>query len=398
MSPRPPAVALILPSVQEYSRAVKEGVIEASPARSPWMLIDLPHETIGRTRSSLAKANLQGAIVWAERRDAWVNDLVARGVRVVNCGSDWRGVPGVATVRAEQENVFAALIRHIGDLALPRVWVIGHQIDRRPVMRAILEEFCTLARAADLQAELWQLGGADNPEDDPQRVLLAENEARLAEFLRALPAPSALFCENDHIAALVCRVAGLVGRRVPEELAVAGFGNSLVARFSEPPVTSVAVPGSAVGQAAARCLQEWLERGRPPAAETLVPGATLAIRESTVGRSGSVAMERVRRHVALHAARGQTLGELAQLAELSPKTLVRRYTEAFGLEPLEDVRRRRVEEIRRLLRETKRPLADVAAACGFSSPANFYNFVLRHTGSIPSALRTGTGARGKPKQ
>ena len=186
---------------------------------------------------------------------------------------------------------------------------------------------------------------------------------------------------------MICRLASLLGLRIPDDLVVSGVGDNLVARFSDPPLTSVSLPGEAVGKAAAVCLGRWLAGGEPPQEDIIVPGAVLAVRESTVGGSGSVALERVRRRVATHAAKGLQIGELVQLADMSVKTLTKHYLAAFGIELAEDIRQRRLARARELLDDGEKTIAEVAAACGFSSHANFYNFFQRHTGDSPSHSR-----------
>ena len=63
--------------------------------------------------------------------------------------------------------------------------------------------------------------------------------AELLTQIRELGA-DAVVCDSDHIAAALVNAAVSAGIRVPEELAVAGFGNSVISEYTNPSLTTVA--------------------------------------------------------------------------------------------------------------------------------------------------------------
>ena len=380
-------IAVALPAMLSSSRAMTEGIVERHLKDRDWTIIELPMTTIGRTPLPAGGLHLDGAIVWCEPRDEWIHDLVAQGVKVVNCGTEWVGVEGVASVHFQYADLHAAVVRHLLELELRHVTAIGHRLDRRPASRRVMESFAAAARQAGMTAAVFDIGGELSPAVSPQRLLAPEGEIALSGLLKSLPGPAAIYCASDHMGFIVCEVAGRLGLRVPEDIAVVGMGDDLVGHFCSPPLTSVAGPARSVGYAAADCLTRWLTSEIQPFNVETVPGGKLIVRESTVGKSGSVVMEAVRRYISLHAVRGLSLGELVDLSGLSVKTLVRQYRAAFGLEPLEDVHQQRLGEARRLLLSTN-SISDVAAACGFTSHSAFVNYFQRHAGCRPSDLRT----------
>jgi transcriptional regulator GlxA family with amidase domain len=112
----------------------------------------------------------------------------------------------------------------------------------------------------------------------------------------------------------------------------------------------------------------------------LIP-AHLAARDETVAALESFVRSRLNHP--------HTLDSLAQWCHLSPRTLARRTSKAVGLSPLQLVQRVRLERALHLLRTTRTPLEEVAAAVGFADPATLHRLVKRHTGRSPGALRTG---------
>jgi AraC-like DNA-binding protein len=380
-------IALVFPPIPSYSKGLTEGVVERHLAHRDWTLIELPRLIVGQSPLPEGELHLDGAIVWAEPRDHWVLDLVGKGVKVVNCGTEWVATPGVASVHFRHGDLHRAVVQHLGQLGLRRVVVMGHRLDKRPATRRVLEEMVNLAGQAGLEARLWELGGLDSPSVMPRRLLEPEKEHELEAFLKGLELPTAVVCAGDHMGFIVCEVAARLGLRVPEDLPVVGQGDNLLACFAHPPLTTVAGPARAVGCAAADCLAQWLAGGDGPPPAEEVPGSSLIVRESTVGKSGSAVLQAVRRRIAEAAAHGVTLNELVALSGLSVKTLVHRYQEAFGVTPVEEIQQLRLVEAKRLLEQAAGSLAQTAVACGFSSQAAFCNYFRRHVGQGPGEWR-----------
>lgn len=388
MTHRKPVVALILPANSAYSRELTEGVIDRHLRARDWLIIDLPRYEIGQSPLPARRFHLDGVITWAEPRDSFVLELVGSGVPVVNCGMEWGGLDGVMRVHTRHEDLHQEVIRHFTALGLRHAVILSHNLAHRPATAGVLQSFVKLATHAGLEARMWDVGGVDSPSTSPRRVLEYADETELAAFLTELPKPAGIYCTGDHMGFLVSLVARHAGLRVPQDLAIMGLGGNTIAALADPPLTSVATPARKIGFAAAEQLARWLDAGRRPAEEIVVPGAVLTLRESTVGLSGQVELEALRRLIAERAATGMDLGELVRQSKLSAKTLVRRYEEAFGIKPLDEIQQLRIAEAKRLL-TTELPVAEVAARCGFTSQAGLYNYFKRHTGVAPSDFRGG---------
>jgi transcriptional regulator GlxA family with amidase domain len=86
-----------------------------------------------------------------------------------------------------------------------------------------------------------------------------------------------------------------------------------------------------------------------------------------------------------------TLGELAQLAGLSPRQLQRMFRKQLGTPPLRYYLELRLRKARALLRQTDRPLAEVGADCGFRSAARFSK-------AYRDLFQVAPGAERRPRQ
>jgi LacI family transcriptional regulator len=94
-----------------------------------------------------------------------------------------------------------------------------------------------------------------------------ETARRLLDDENPSPKPSAVFCANDGIASGATQVLHDRGIRVPEQISVAGFDDSLVAQMTVRRLTTVRQPLRAMGYAALELLLEQIdlnqsERGR----------------------------------------------------------------------------------------------------------------------------------------
>ncbi len=79
--------------------------------------------------------------------------------------------------------------------------------------------------------------------------------------------PTGVFCYNDRVAAGVLHAATRLGLRVPDDLSVVGYDDQEhMSAFLAPPLTTVALPHRAMGEAAARLLLEAIDTGRTPPA------------------------------------------------------------------------------------------------------------------------------------
>lgn len=137
----------------------------------------------------------------------------------------------------------------------------------------------------------WQeaLAAAGLPCDESQVHVgdwyASSGEAGLNALLRRHPDLDAVFAGNDQMALGVLRAAHLAGRRVPLDLAVAGFDNLHESAYFWPPLTTINQNLKAVGGAAVQALSQLIDArlaGVPaPALAFEAHRPELIIREST---------------------------------------------------------------------------------------------------------------------
>jgi DNA-binding LacI/PurR family transcriptional regulator len=113
----------------------------------------------------------------------------------------------------------------------------------------------------------------------PHRVINAAQPAsfstgaqQLPEFLLAWPELDALVCASDELACGALYECQRRRIKVPEQLAIVGFGNSDVSQVCQPSLTTMTVPHKEIGIQAGKALlarlndEEWQPEGTLPSA------------------------------------------------------------------------------------------------------------------------------------
>ena len=100
-------------------------------------------------------------------------------------------------------------------------------------------------------------------------------------------------------------------------------------------------------------------------------------------------LRRVKDFIDTHLGQDLTIETLANEASLSPFHFARAFKAATGVAPHSYVTDRRIDRAKSWILEDRRPLAEIAYLCGFSSQAYFTGWFKRLAGATPAAYRKG---------
>ncbi|HXG47122.1 MAG TPA: substrate-binding domain-containing protein, partial [Methylomirabilota bacterium] len=211
----------------------------------------------------------------------------------------------------------------------------------------------------------------------------------LASFLRRAPRPLALFAANDEQALDVLDSCAAVGISVPEEVAVVGAENNLLAPDAMPtPVSSVDTNLELLGYRGAALLDDLMNGAPAPDTPLRIPAAGLVVRKSSdlvaVNHAG------VARGLRFILDRGHepiTVQDVARVAAMSPRGLHKAFLEHLGRTPGQELHRVRIERAKRLLAESTHKIATLAGLCGYRSANSFGIAFKQATGLSPRQFR-----------
>ena len=208
-----------------------------------------------------------------------VDFVFARGLPVVQVERPKSLTAPVITVR-NYAGAYAAM-QHLIDLGHREIAYIGGLPSAETLAYVELERVGAyrdaMAAIGAAPAEYFMAG---------QRYLQdAENSLKpgydaAVRLLAAGRRPTAIQCTNDIIAAGVLQAIGDAGLRVPDDISVIGFDDTL-GHYLTPQLTTVRLPAYELGQTAARMVIDAVEGAVPQEALALQLDATLVLRQST---------------------------------------------------------------------------------------------------------------------
>lgn len=161
-----------------------------------------------------------------------------------------------------------ALARHVHERGYRAPHLLMPDAARAGVRRqGFLSEWKALGGAAPLSTQVGTPGTLTDAHAFIDAMLASDNR------------PDVVVCGSDLLAYGVAGEARARGLRIPDDLAVVGFGDTRLAKEAIPPITSVAIDGARVGRELALLLEE---RGgkRDPQPRSIDVGFELIARSS----------------------------------------------------------------------------------------------------------------------
>ena len=253
-------------AVQRELRAVDRSTLVADADGEPARELELA--------AKLLDHRVDGLIVMpiGPPSDDW--ETIARDVPTVTIGDALPGVMAVGEVVFDNDRGVEATLEHLAGLGHRRVAVLSWALATspgRPAERAVERHAGRLGLDCELVPCAYSLNGSR-----PLALELLADPAR----------PTAVFCLSDSIAYGVCRACAELGLAIPDDVAVAGFGEHPISRMIAPPLTSTFWDVERVARAATGFLHRALEGERPERARREVFAPVLVPRRSTAARAG----------------------------------------------------------------------------------------------------------------
>jgi DNA-binding LacI/PurR family transcriptional regulator len=186
---------------------------------------------------------------------------IAEEIPTVTIGDALPGVTPAGEVVFDNERGVEETLRHLGGLGHKRVTVLSWAVETSPgrgAERAVRAIASTLGLDCEIVATAYSLNGSQP---------LAQ------ELLSGPDRPTAVFCLSDSIAYGVYAACSALGLSIPDDVAVAGFGDHPISRLLTPPLTSTFWDVEQVAGLATGFLLETLgaDGERPTLREVVAP-------------------------------------------------------------------------------------------------------------------------------
>lgn len=210
-----------------------------------------------------------------------------------------------------------------------------------------------------------------------------DSREALGKWLQTLEKPSAVLAAFDDRAHDVLEACRTYGIDVPGQLSVLGIGNDEpICEMSVPALSSVDVDFEREGYVAARELQAMMLRHRAPARREILCGAKdVVFRASTSAlKTPAALVQRAKEFIDRYALQGITAADVVARLHVSRSLADLRFREVTGTSILEAILARRLDEVKRLLRETNLRISEIAARCGYRDANYLKNLFKKRTG------------------
>jgi DNA-binding LacI/PurR family transcriptional regulator len=272
--------ALLIPDVSNpFFATVLQGAEQAARERDYTVVqVSTGNDADWQQRivHALATRSFDGFLLCAVDVPASANRDLLRGNAVIVDGSS----PEFPSFLLDIEAGTTAALKHLLSLGHRRIAHLSAHIDVE-TFRVRQKIYARVLREAGLPFRPdYEVTAGVDIEEACQAAL---------QVLRGPEPPGAFFCDDDLMAAGVYRAARQVGLRVPADLSVVGFADSLVAQLVDPPLTTVSIPALEVGRRAMELLLTCLETEIEPFVETIpldfVVRASTAAPRNTAERS-----------------------------------------------------------------------------------------------------------------
>jgi DNA-binding LacI/PurR family transcriptional regulator len=265
------AVALLVPDMTNpfFSRVLRGAQRAAAAAGYIVILVDTQNDRHWESQSfeALRAGPVDGYLLF----EVTAPEALGPDESVVLMETEARGRP---SVRFDGEGGAAAAFEHLVALGHHR---IGH----------LAAAFRALTFQHREEARRRVLGAAGLDPNLQPRVLtpISIEDARINAGPLLDQEPTAVFCDDDVIAAGLYLAARERGLRVPDQLSIIGFDDMDFARVLEPPLTTVALDAELLGSTSFELLEMRI-KGRPTRRQVVLP-AELLVRGSTARRRGA---------------------------------------------------------------------------------------------------------------
>ena len=211
----------------------------------------------------------------------------------------------------------------------------------------------------------------------------------LAAEMKKAPKPLALFAANDQHALDVLEACQNAGLLVPEQVAIVGAENYLLAADAmQTPISSVDTNLETLGYCGAELLDQLMQGKRPPREPIRVPAAGLVVRKS----SDLLAIEHVGvakslRFIWEHSHEPISVKDLVGVAAMSRRGLHNAFMEHLGRTPGQELHRVRIDRAKKLLAGPSQKIESLARMCGYQSANSFCVAFKQAVGMSPRQFR-----------
>jgi LacI family transcriptional regulator len=374
------SVALLIETSNAYARGLLDGIIAYQREHELWSIYVGEQERGARPPRWLRNWKGDGIIARIETAP------IATAVRRMNIPavdvSAARRVKGIPWVETDDRAIAHLAAQHLIDRGFRKLAYCGEPQFNWSRWRE--QNFTAFAEDAGCECHVYS--GKRRSDSDYSWTY---ERRRLQAWVENLPKPIGIMACYDFKGQQLLDICRELDIAVPEQMAVIGVDNDVrLCRLCTPPLSSVIPDTHRTGYEAARLLDRMMQGENIRETAILVPPRGIAERQSTdVYAIEDEDLVTALRFIREHACDGIRVADVLRVVPLSRRMLEHRFQKLVRRTPHAEIIRIRMDRVARLLRETERPLTEIAARSGFESAEYLSVAFKKFTGVSPRTYR-----------
>jgi LacI family transcriptional regulator len=381
-----PKVILLIEKSRAFGRGLLHGIVQYSNLHGPWLFYMEPE---------IHKKGRKHPYEWIKELQAdgiigytWDTDLIQEIVNL-GCPAVIRGLEeptqNAYCIVTDQAAISRAAFEYFLELGFRRFAYCGYDDMIWSQQRG--ENFKRIVAESGFNFKTYMYR-----QPKTKRLCSPDKEqVIIAKWLESLEKPIAVMASNDDRSQDVLAACKIAGINVPSEVAILGVDNDeLICGLSYPQLSSIALSTQRAGYEAAQVLGKLMD-GQKVAEnekEVLVSPLHVVTRQST----DIMAIEDKQVAKAVHFIRNHSneviqVGNVADAAGLSRRTLEQRFRKILGHSVLEEIKYARVNQMTKMLVETNLSISQIAWSLGLPYTNNISRYFKQQKGISPLEFR-----------
>lgn len=370
-------VALLIDTEDLWGRDIISGIAKAVRGSLPWRLTIAPRDEQWRLR---VPPKWQGQGLITSIRDQQTAEHVeSLNCPVVNVSTWGRNLPWASHVTTHD--------RRRAELAYEHLRAKGFERFAFYAPRALTHlrnrghEFAKLVQDAGCSYSCFF--------DTLQSSHVEPERAALINWLKQLRYPIAILAANPLPALQLTEVCRELEIRVPHEVAVLACDtDDMICEVADPPISSIELACQRLGGTAVEELRE-LMRSKTAVRRTLeVEPLGVIERQSTAALAfGDTLFVQAVEYLRSEATKGINVANVLRAVPISRRALEQQFVRILGTSPAAEIRRIRIDLVKRLLRDNEFTIKEIANQSGFTSTSQMGRVFSKEVGLTPTEFR-----------
>lgn len=369
-----PQIAILVSTSNSWGRRIVKGILAYANEVGPWH-IWVQSGTNNQLKALPKGWRGDGIIARIDNKELAVQ-IQHLNLPVVNVADVEIEGFSAPCIRTDDETSSQLAVQHFIDRGLRSLAFVGPTFKSNAHWYS--KAFKRNALEHGISSELFPMD-----ENDPNL------SASLTQWLQQLPHPVGVMAWGIGYGRQVVDCCMEAGISVPHDISVLSGGyDELLSHACFPSLSGVLAPTEQIGYQAARHLHEMIQGKQVPHTVTYLPPSGIMERMSTDTLAVSdPKLVKVVAYLKKHALEPITMTDILKAVPMARRSLERSFQQAFGRSPVDEIRRIRIDKVRKLLAETDMPMQEIAEACGYAT-YNYLTHVFKQTtGKTPRDYR-----------